>query len=235
MSRAGRSACLLHPDLPAPDPAVLERLAQVPVACVTDANERSGVAVGLYPVSGVDDTTRVAGPALTVRTAPGDNLAVHRAADLIRPGDVLVVDAGGALDRAIAGGLLLRWAARRGAAAVVVDGAVRDLAELTELGLPVYARGVCPHGPYKQASGEIRGTVTVGGTTVRQGDLVVLDRDGLAVVPADRAEEIAQLAHEIAVREDEMVAAIDGGQWNRPWVDDLTVCTVHHPHNERTS
>ena len=215
------AACLLYPAVAPPDPQVLARFSGVSASCVSDAQGRIGAAVGLLPLSGVDDETHIVGPAFTVRTEPGDNLVVHRAVDLIQPGDVLVVDAGGTTDRAIAGGLLLRYAARRGAAAVIIDGTIRDLTELRDVDLPVYARGVCPHGPYKTGSGEIRGRITVGGTVIHQGDVIVGDRDGIVVVAAGLADDVAREAHAVATREDASVAAIDRGEWTRPWVDNL--------------
>lgn len=221
------AACLLYPEVSPPKRTVLERFCGVPASCVSDAQGRVGAAVGLVPLSGVDDETHVVGPALTVRTEPGDNLVVHRAADLIQPGDVLVVDAGGAMDRAIAGGLLLRYAASRGAAAVVIDGAIRDLAELRGIDLPVYARGVCPHGPYKAGSGEIRGRIILGGAVVHQGDVIVGDRDGVVVVAADLADDVAREAHAVVAREDSSVAAIDSGHWSRPWVEGLLLIPTH--------
>lgn len=215
------AVCVLHPAVAPPDPHLLARFSGVPASCVSDAQGRIGAAVGLMPMSGVDDETHIVGPALTVRTEPGDNLVVHRAADLIQPGDVLVVDAGGTTDRAIAGGLLLRYAARKGAAAVIVDGTIRDLAELRDIDLPVYARAVCPHGPHKTGSGEIRGRITVGGAVVHQGDVIVADRDGIVVVAAALAADVAREAHAVVAREDASVAAIDRGEWARPWVDSL--------------
>lgn len=215
------SSALLYPEVAAPDPAVLALFNGLPTGCVSDARGRSGCAVGLVPLSGVGDATHVVGPAHTVRSEPGDNVVVHRATDMVRPGDVLVVDAGGALDRAIAGGLLLRYAASRGAAAVVIDGVIRDLPELRDIDVPVYARGVCPHGPWKDGSGEIRGRITVGGAVIHQGDLIVADRDGVVVVPVADADHIAAEARAIAAREESFTRDIDNGLWVRPWVDKL--------------
>ncbi|MGH3999417.1 MAG: RraA family protein, partial [Pseudonocardiaceae bacterium] len=167
---------LLHEEAAPPDAALLDRLAALSTAALSDSMERLSGAPGLMPVAWpLPSGTRMAGPALTVRTAPGDNLAIHKAVDLARPGDILVVDAWGYSDRAVVGGLLVRYARAQGIAGLVVDGAVRDLVDLVELGLPVFSRAVTHVGPYKNGPGELRGPVGIGGTVVAQGDVVVGD------------------------------------------------------------
>jgi regulator of RNase E activity RraA len=107
---------------------------------------------------------------------------------------VLVVDGGGALDRAVLGEIMARYAAARGLAALVVDGAVRDVEGLAGGALPVFARGVNHLGPYKDGPGEIGGPVHAGGTVVRAGDVVVGDADGVVVIPRAYAAKIADEA-----------------------------------------
>ena len=161
---------------------------------------------------------RVAGPALTVRTRPGDNLVVHRALDLARPGDVLVVDGGGSQERALLGELMGRYAVTRGLAALVVDGAVRDAEGLAAGPIPVFARGINHLGPYKDGPGEVHGPVQAGGTVVRSGDLVVGDGDGVVVLPAERAAEIVATGEARLLSEEEQFAQIAEGTWDRSWV-----------------
>jgi 4-hydroxy-4-methyl-2-oxoglutarate aldolase len=131
---------------------------------------------------------RVAGPAFTVTCAPGDNLMLHAAIYRAPPGSVLVVAAGDE-DYAVAGGNVCAVAQRRGIAAFVVDGVIRDLAEVRDAGFPVFARGVVPVAGVKAATAPLNEPVRCGGVTVRAGDIVVADDDGVLVVPAERREQ----------------------------------------------
>jgi regulator of RNase E activity RraA len=132
---------------------------------------------------------RISGPAYTVRCAPGDNLMLHAAIYRAAPGDVIVVETGD-VDYAVAGGNVCAVAQRRGVAAFVVDGAIRDVAEARELAFPILARGVIPIPGAKETLGALGGPVRVGGVEVRPGDVVVGDEEGIVVVPATRAPAI---------------------------------------------
>src|SRR5690606_36312935 len=129
---------------------------------------------------------RVVGAALTVRARAGDNLLLHRAIDLAERGDVIVCDGGGELSIALAGDLMISHAARRGVAALILDGAVRDAAAIAALDIGVWARGTTPAGPYKEGPGEIGYPISCGGQVVQPGDLIAADEDGVIVIP--RAE-----------------------------------------------
>src|SRR5699024_5037864 len=126
---------------------------------------------------------------------------VHKALDVARPGEVLVIAAGGAQDRAILGGLMGRYAAERGIAALVIDGAVRDRSDLDRFAPPVFAAGISHLGPYKDGPGELRGSVALAGVAVSDGDLIIGDEDGIAVIPRAMAEEIVELAERKAEAE----------------------------------
>jgi 4-hydroxy-4-methyl-2-oxoglutarate aldolase len=132
---------------------------------------------------------RVAGPAFTVRCAPGDNLMLHAAIYRAEPGSVIVVQAGD-VDYAMAGGNVCAIAQRRGIAAFVIDGVIRDLAEVREMRFPVFARGVIPIPGTKAAVGPLGEPVRCGGVIVYAGDLVVADEEGVVVVPAARREQV---------------------------------------------
>ncbi|MFJ1596210.1 RraA family protein [Streptomyces sp. NPDC088261] len=132
---------------------------------------------------------RVAGPAFTVRCPPGDNLMLHAAIYRAEPGSVVVVQAGD-VDYAVAGGNVCAIAQRRGIAGFVVDGVVRDLAEVREMGFPVFARGVIPVPGAKAAIGSLDQPVRCGGVDVRPGDVVVADEEGIVVVPHARQERV---------------------------------------------
>jgi regulator of RNase E activity RraA len=213
------SDCRVHPAKPLPSPDVIRRLEALASALVSDVSGRWAGAPGLLPVSGLAPGHVVAGPALTVRTRPGDNLVVHKALDLARTGEVLVVAAGGHTDRAVLGGLMGQYAATRGLAALVVDGAVRDRSALLRWAPPVFAAGISHLGPYKDGPGELRGTVAVAGLPVSDGDLVVADEDGIAVIPRGRCDELLAAAEAKRAAEEEETRAIAAGTWDRSWLD----------------
>lgn len=139
------------------------------------------------------DAPRVAGPAYTVRCEPGDNLMLHAAIYRAEPGSVIVVESGD-LDHALAGGNVCAVAQRRGIAGFVLDGLLRDLAEVREAGFPVFARGVIPIPGGKKKLGSLGEAVRVGGVTVHPGDIVVADEEGIVVTPAARQDEILRAA-----------------------------------------
>ena len=143
---------------------------------------------------------RVAGPAYPVRCPAGDNLMLHAAIYRAPPGAVIVVEAGDS-DYAVAGGNVCLVAQRRGIAAFVVDGVIRDLAEVREHGFPVFARGISPIPGAKDAIGVLNGPIRCGGIQVQPGDIVVADEEGIVVVPADRAAAVLQVAEARAAKE----------------------------------
>ena len=132
---------------------------------------------------------RVAGPAFTVRCAPGDNLMLHAAIYRADRGSVVVVQAGD-VDYAVSGGNVCAVAQRRGIAAFVVDGVIRDIAEVRDIGFPVFARGVVPIPGGKTVVAPLNDPVRCGGVTVGAGDTVVADEEGIVVVPIARREQV---------------------------------------------
>jgi 4-hydroxy-4-methyl-2-oxoglutarate aldolase len=155
--------------------------------------------------------SRAAGPARTVLCGNGDNLMVHAAIERIEPGDVVVITMPEPGAYAVVGDLLATQVMARGAEAVLVDASVRDVEDLRELGLPIWARWVRVRGADKNAVGELDVPVEVGGITIEPGDVVVLDVDGVAVVRAGRLEEVLAAAHERAAREAEKRAKLREG------------------------
>jgi 4-hydroxy-4-methyl-2-oxoglutarate aldolase len=155
--------------------------------------------------------SRAAGPARTVRCGQGDNLMVHAAVAEARPGEVLVLTMPEPVPVALVGELLATQAKGRGVAALLVDAAVRDLDELRELGLPIWARYVRVCGADKSVPGVIGEPVQVGGATIRQGDAVVLDTDGVVVVEQERVEAVLVAARARAEHEREKRARLQAG------------------------
>lgn len=162
----------------------------------------------------------MAGRAITVRTVPGDNLMVHKAIDLAGPGDVIVVDAGGVGYSATIGELMTTYARTRGVAGFVIDGAVRDSAQLAKSDLPVYARGISPRGPSRVGPGEINVTVSVDGVVVHPGDLIVGDADGMIAIRAHDLDDVARGVRAIEEKERDLLAQMKQGLVDRSWVDE---------------
>ncbi|WP_406294542.1 RraA family protein [Embleya sp. NBC_00888] len=162
--------------------------ADVPPTTLADLLGRGQVMdIGIRPLwPGVP---RVAGPAFTVRCPPGDNLMVHAAIHRAEPGSIVVVESGD-VDYALAGGNVCAVARRRGIAAFVADGVIRDLAEVREMGFPVFARGVIPIPGTKTAVEPFNQRVRCGGVWVEAGDIVVADEEGVVIVPGARGEDV---------------------------------------------
>lgn len=214
--------CRIHPEGDKLSEDVIARLRELPSSVVSDQLGRSGEIAGLTPL-GRDGNTTLAGRAFTVRTRPGDNLAVHLAVMHVSPGDVLVVDAAGSTERAVAGEILCRHAASKGVVGLVVNGMVRDSGELTSGPFPVFALGASHLGPFKDGPGELRGPIAPGGCVVRQGDAIVGDADGVAVIPQERVAEVIEAGERALAREQEMMPRVDAGQMDTAWLQDVDV------------
>ncbi|MFJ8077098.1 RraA family protein [Streptomyces sp. NPDC096176] len=172
----------------------------VPPTTLADLLGRAQVMdIGIRPLW---DSPRVAGPAYTVRCEPGDNLMLHAAIYRAEPGSVIVVESGD-VDYALAGGNVCAVAQRRGVAAFVVDGVIRDLGEVREAGFPVFSRGVIPIPGTKKKLGAHGEPARVGGVLVHPGDIVVADEEGIVVAPAARQEEILEAAQAKLAKEAE--------------------------------
>jgi regulator of RNase E activity RraA len=219
----------VFPRAPRIDAELLARFGVIAAAQVADAMGRKGVAVGIRPIgrslSSLNGRS-VVGPALTVLTRPGDNLAVHKALDLAQPGDVVVVDAQRDPYSSILGDLLTYYAETRGVAALVIEGAVRDEDGISGGALPVFARSISHIGPTKAGPGEISVAVSIGGTVVRDGDLVIGDSDGITIVRREEIESVLTLAEAVVSAEHESRALIAAGQWDRSWIDSAAVITT---------
>ena len=189
----------------------------LPVANISDCMARmSAAGPRLRPMH---RSGALAGPALTVRCRPGDNLMIHKALTMARHGDVLVVDAGGDLTNALFGEIMVATAVRIGVAGVVLNGAVRDSEEIGRGDFPLYAAGVTHRGPYKDGPGEINVPVSIDGMVIDPGDLVVGDADGLLCVPFDAAESVLAATHGKMAAEKQMLADIAAGTLDTAWID----------------
>lgn len=208
------------PSFPQADEKVIAALREIPVAALSDNMHRNIGTVGLHPYHRPGKQT-MAGTAVTARSRCGDNLTYLRALEFCRPGDVLVIDAGGDLNNAGVGGILSFYAAHIGVAGVVLDGALRDVAEIRERDFPVYARGITHRGPYKDGPGEINVPISVGGMVVNPGDIVVGDQDGLLAIPQQGVEELIEKALAHLQAEAKTIQAMKEGRWDRTFIDAL--------------
>ncbi|WP_426765001.1 methyltransferase [Pseudarthrobacter sp. 1G09] len=182
-------------DFARPDQATIERLAKLPAANIGDAMDRLGVADSA--IQAVWPGAKLAGPAFTVWTRPGDNKGIHQALQQVRPGDVIVVAGGGDESRALLGELIGERAINLGVAGFVLDGAARDAEALGEIGMPVFARATSPAGPYKDGPFRLGTAVAFGGVPVLPGDVIVGDSDGVVVIPREQATAVAEAAEAV--------------------------------------
>jgi len=212
------SASMRILDIPKrPDPRLVAEMAKMVTPHLSDSMER--LYAGGPQLRPMHKEGKLAGPAYTVKTTPGDNLLVHKALDTAQKGDVIVVDAGGICENAIIGELMMSRARQRGVAGIVIWGAIRDSAEIGAGTYPVYASGVTHRGPYKNGPGEINVPINMGGMAVNPGDIIIGDADGLVAVPQEQAERILASAKSILEKETAAMKQILAGTVDRSWVD----------------
>ncbi|MCY0093853.1 RraA family protein [Hoeflea ulvae] len=155
---------------------------------------------------------RVAGPAHTVRFPPGDNLALHHAIAAASPGDVIVADCGGIIDSGPFGEIMALACKLRGIAGLVINGAVRDTAQIATLGFPVFSRGIDIRGTGKSSRGEIGVTLDIGGARIAAGDMIIADADAVIVVPCASVDAALAAAEARAEKENRMMERLRAGE-----------------------
>jgi len=195
---------------------LVERYKTVPVANISDSMNRiTAAGARLRPMhrQGV-----LVGPALTVKTRPGDNLMLHYALDIAVAGDVIVVDAGGDLSNALIGEMMLAYAQKKHLGGIVINGAIRDASSIRASDFPLFAAGITHRGPYKDGPGEINVPIAIDGMVIEPGDLVIGDDDGLLCVPFAHAEAILDKAVAKHRAEAQQLQDIADGVNDRSWV-----------------
>ena len=197
--------------------ALIEQFDGLPVANVSDVMSR--MTAGGAPLRPRHAGGALAGPALTVKTRPGDNLMIHKAIDMAEPGDVIVVDAGGDVFQASIGELMLAHATRRGVAGFVINGAVRDAAAIRAQSVPVYAAGVTHRGPTREGPGEVNYPIAIAGMVIMPGDLILGDDDGVLAVPFDDVETVLAAARKKQAAEAKQMAETLAGTLDRSHID----------------
>jgi regulator of RNase E activity RraA len=198
-------------------PDIIARFAKLPVANISDMMSRltaAGPRLRPMHAGGV-----MAGPALTVKSRPGDNLMLHKSLDLAQPGDVIVCDGGGDLTNSLIGEIMLSIAVKKKLGGVVINGSIRDSAWVRQSPFPVFAAGVSHRGPYKDGPGEINVPVAIDGMVIEPGDLIIGDDDGFLCVPFAQCAEVLAATEAKQAAEVKTLADIAAGTLDRSWVD----------------
>jgi 4-hydroxy-4-methyl-2-oxoglutarate aldolase len=209
MSRWHPQAWSITTEAPRPDAELVAELARFPTTQIADGGGPIAVVgPGIGPMVAA---TEICGPAVTLWTAPGDILYILKSPDLVRPGDVLVIDGGGRLDAAVIGDVIGGRLLANGCAGIVADAAVRDLEGLEALGLPVHARGAHPATGSNVGPGALNVPIQCGCVAVHPGDVVRADRSGVVIVRAGGLAEVVERTRAVGAREDEWQAAFADG------------------------
>jgi len=197
----------------------VEQFKAVPVAIVSDTMSRMfSASPDLRPMH---NGHPMVGPALTVKTRPGDNLMIHKAIQMAQAGDVIVVDGGGDLTNALIGEIMTSFAASKKIAGMVINGSVRDASFLRTQDFGVFAAGVTHRGPYKDGPGEINVPIALGGMVIEPGDLVMGDDDGVLCVPYDQTDWVYKAAIEKQTQETEILKKIHAKAYHPTWIDEV--------------
>lgn len=189
-----------------PKKKLVESLRYLPVANIADAMGKPCKMTMNSNITPAFRDIHLVGPAVTVKESPDCNLMSHVAIDLMKEGDVLVVDAGGYTASAVGGFLMSRKMISKKAEGVVIDGAWRDLNEIMKHRFPVFSKAWTPGGPHKDLPGSVNVPVSCGGVVVKPGDIIVGDDDGLCVIPLDLVTEVIAKANEIHDRETSIIS-----------------------------
>ncbi|MEL6372511.1 MAG: RraA family protein [Pseudomonadota bacterium] len=192
-----------------PSPEEIIALRKLGAATLYEAQGSGALNPAIKPLR---TATRMAGPALTVRVPPGDNLALHYAITRARADQILVVDYGAHLDVAVTGDVMVAGCQARGVAGMVVDGAVRDADEIAAMGFAMFARGLSIVGPKKEQGGSVGEPITCGGVRIESGDIIVGDSDGVVAIAKDAWPEVLAAAQAREAREANVKSALAQGE-----------------------
>ena len=202
-----------------PDASIVEAFRKLAAAPVADCMGRLSAMHPEIRLMSPRTGRRMVGVALTVKSRSGDYLMIHKALNMAQPGDVIVVGTSGDRSRAVMGEVMFSYAKFKKLEGLVIDAPIRDVDCLEELGLPVYATGTTPGGPYKEGPGEINVPISCGGVSIHPGDIILADSDGIIVIPSADAAELLGIAQAFAAKDDAKTSAALNGTCDRSWVD----------------
>jgi len=193
-----------------PDSDIVRTLGAQGVATVHEAQNRTGLMLPymrpIYP------NAKLAGVAITVSCQPGDNIMIHAAMDVVRPGDVLVVTTKSPSTDGLFGDLLATSCQAHGVVGLIIDAGIRDTPDLATMKFPVWATAISAQGPVKATAGSVNVPVVCAGAIVHAGDVIVADNDGVVVVPRDRAREVSELAAQRIAKEEQSRQRLKAGE-----------------------
>jgi 4-hydroxy-4-methyl-2-oxoglutarate aldolase len=197
-------------DIPRPSSELIAAMSEQAATTVYEAaGQQGGLDHGIRPIA---PGMQLCGSALTVRCQPADNLTLHAAIALARPGDVIVADVGGCLEAGHWGEITTVAAQARGVAGLVIDGGVRDVGPVSRRGFAVFAPAISMKATVKATPGWINHPIVCGGVTVYPGDVVLADDDGVVIVPRERAEQVLAAARQREEREAEVMRRLEAGE-----------------------
>ncbi len=202
-----------------PPREVIEGFGTLPAANVADCMNRLSALHSSIKLMGPRFAGSMVGVALTVKTRPGDNLMLHKALNMAMPGDVMVVSNGGDRSQSLMGEIMFTYGKFKKMAGFVFDGPIRDVDALEKLGIPVYATGSTPGGPFKQGPGEVNVPIACGNIHVNPGDIILGDSDGVVVIPRRDAAALLEKARRFSAGDQAKVDAALQGTLDRSWVD----------------
>lgn len=207
----------LKRELPSKD--LIEAYKKLPAANVADCMGRISALSSEIRLMTAPFKGSMVGPALTVKARPGDNLMLHKALNMISEGDIVIVSNGGDRSQSLMGEIMAGYAKFKKVGGFVFDGPIRDVDALWDLGIPVYATGATPGGPFKEGPGEINTPIACGNIQVNPGDLVLGDRDGVIVIPRRDAAALLETAQKFSAGDHAKFEAAKAGTADRSWVE----------------
>ncbi len=204
-----------------PDPDVVERLGLIPTANIADTMGRSCALNPRIHLISSPKREITSGPALTVKSRAGDNLLIHNALNIAQEGDIIIVSNEGDSSRSLMGAIMFNYARYKKIGALILDGPIRDIGVARKMDFPIYATGSTPAGPYKEGPGEVNVPISCGEISVNPGDVIVMDEDGVIVIPRDDAADALAAAEPYARQDADKILAAVNGTAKRSWVDKL--------------
>jgi len=203
-----------------PSLQLLDEIKLYPTANIADCMNRFFCISSEIKLMNKNKEIKMVGFALTVKTRSADNLMVHKAIDMGKQGDIIVVDANGDMNSAIIGEIMTLEAMNRKISGIIIDGCVRDINVVEKLNFPVFAKGITPRGPYKDGPGEINFPISCGGVCISPGDILVGDADGIVVIPHHELKFILEKVKEKAKNEYKIIQSLKKGiNRDKSWID----------------